>query len=207
MPKPKGANRTLYAATHAHILDAATTLFAAKGFAAVTTPEVAMAAGVAHGSVFHHFPTKRDLFVAVHNRFQLRLIEGIAAAADLARDPWSRFDAIWRAYLAATEDPDMRRILLLDGPRVVGLDELRRQDRDTAFAFLMAEVEALAAADLIRPGSVRAITILLFGALDQAAFEIADFPEDRELRDRLAAEFAALLHRLRVGATSPESRR
>ena len=198
MPKPKGANRTLYAATHAHILDAATVLFAARGFAAVTTPEVAAAAGVAQGSVFHHFPTKRDLFVAVHNRFQLRLIEGIDAAAASARDPWSRFDAIWRAYLAATEDPAMRRILLLDGPRVIGLDGLRRQDRDTAFAFLMREVAALQEARLIRPDSVRALTVLLFGALDQAAFEIADFPDDRDLRRRLVDGFAALLERLRA---------
>ena len=198
MPKPKGANRTLYAATHAHILDAATVLFAARGFAAVTTPEVAAAAGVAQGSVFHHFPTKRDLFVAVHNRFQLRLIEGIDAAAASARDPWSRFDAIWRAYLDATEDPAMRRILLLDGPRVIGLDELRRQDRGTAFAFLMREVAALQEARLIRPDSVRALTVLLFGALDQAAFEIADFPDDRDLRRRLVDGFAALLERLRA---------
>ena len=198
MPKPKGANRTLYAATHAHILDAATALFAARGFAAVTTPEVAAAAGVAQGSVFHHFPTKRDLFVAVHNRFQLRLIEGIDAAAASARDPWSRFDAIWRAYLDATEDPAMRRILLLDGPRVIGLDELRRQDRDTAFAFLMREVAALQEARLIRPDSVRALTVLLFGALDQAAFEIADFPDDRDLRRQLVDGFAALLERLRA---------
>ena len=198
MPKPKGANRTLYAATHAHILDAATALFAARGFAAVTTPEVAAAAGVAQGSVFHHFPTKRDLFVAVHNRFQLRLIEGIDAAAASARDPWSRFDAIWRAYLAATEDPAMRRILLLDGPRVIGLDGLRRQDRDTAFAFLMREVAALQEARLIRPDSVRALTVLLFGALDQAAFEIADFPDDRDLRRQLVDGFAALLERLRA---------
>ena len=198
MPKPKGANRTLYAATHAHILDAATVLFAARGFAAVTTPEVAAAAGVAQGSVFHHFPTKRDLFVAVHNRFQLRLIEGIDAAAASARDPWSRFDAIWRAYLDATEDPAMRRILLLDGPRVIGLDELRRQDRDTAFAFLMREVAALQEARLIRPDSVRALTVLLFGALDQAAFEIADFPDDRDLRRQLVDGFAALLERLRT---------
>ena len=198
MPKPKGANRTLYAATHAHILDAATELFATRGFAAVTTPEVAAAAGVAHGSVFHHFPTKRDLFVAVHNRFQLRLIEGIDAAAASARDPWSRFDAIWRAYLDATEDPAMRRILLLDGPRVIGLDELRRQDRGTAFAFLMREVAALQEARLIRPDSVRALTVLLFGALDQAAFEIADFPDDRDLRRQLVDGFAALLERLRA---------
>ena len=101
MPKPKGANRTLYAATHAHILDAATALFAARGFAAVTTPEVA-AGG------------------------------------------------------------------------------------------------ALQEARLIRQDSVRALTVLLFGALDQAAFEIADFPDDRDLRRQLVDGFAALLERLRT---------
>jgi len=199
MPKPSGRNRDLYDATHARILGAARTLFAARGFDDVTTPEVAAAAGVSHGSLFHHFRTKRDLFVAVHDGFQLELIGRIDAAAAAARDPSSRFDAIWRAYLGSTEDPGMRRILLLDGPRVIGLEALRARDRETAFAFFAGELAALQACGLIRAGSVRALAVLLFGALDQAAFEIADFPDDADLRRALVAEVAALVEALRPG--------
>jgi AcrR family transcriptional regulator len=197
MPKPSGRNRDLYEATHARILESARTLFAARGYDHVTTPEVAAAAGVSHGSLFHHFPTKRDLFAAVHDGYQLELIGRIDAAAAAAPDPAARFDAIWRAYLDSTADPAMRRILLLDGPRVIGLEALRARDRETAFAFFTGELAALQAAGLIRAGSVRALAVLLFGALDQAAFEIADFPDDAELRRALVDEVAALVSALR----------
>lgn len=199
MPKPRGRNADLYAATHVRILSAARALFVERGYDGVATPDVANAAGVAHGSVFHHFKSKRDLFIAVHDAFQLDLIARIDAAAGLP-DPWARFDAIWRAYLGSTEDPGMRRVLLLDGPRVIGLESLRARDRDTAFAFLMQEVTGLQEAGLLPTGSARAMTVLLFGALDQAAFEMADFPEDRDLRRALFMAVERLLDGLRRAA-------
>jgi AcrR family transcriptional regulator len=198
MPKPRGRNDALYAATHDRVLAAAAALFAARGYDAVTTPALAAAAGVAKGSLFHHFRSKRDLFVAAHDAFQQRLIAAIDGAAAAATDPWARFDRIWRGYLGATEDAAMRRVLLLDGPRVIGLEALRARDRDTAFAYLRREVEALAAAGLIRGWDARALTVLLFGALDQAAFEIADFPDDAALRRRLVDTVARLVEALRA---------
>lgn len=200
MAKPKGRNRDLYDATHTTLLAAARRLFAEHGFEGVTTPMIAAAAGVAQGSLFHHFPTKRALFLAVHDGFQGELIGRIEAAAAAAVSPADRFDRIWRAYLAATEDPAMRRILLLDGPRVIGLEALRARDRETAFAFFAAELAALRDAGLIVAPSVHALAVLLFGALDQAAFELADFPDDPALRRDLVEATADLIERLKAAA-------
>ena len=199
MPKPKGKNRELFDATHQTVFEVATRLFSEHGFDAVTTKAIATEAGVAQGSVFHHFKTKRDLFIKVHNQYQLRLIERIDAAASKANGPEDRFDRIWRAYLSSTEDAGMRRILLLDGPQVIGLEALRAQDRETAFAFFMDELATLQNQGLIQPHSLRALAILLFGALDQAAFEIADFPEDLDLRHAIILETSNLIQRLKSG--------
>lgn len=201
MPKPAGANRELFEHSHRRILEAATSLFGTRGFDAVAMTDVAGRAGVSHGSVFHHFGSKRDLFIAVHDRFQLALIERIDAAAAATRAPWTRFEAIWRAYLGATRDPPMRRILLLDGPRVIGLENLRARDRTTAFAFFSAEVARLQEAGLIDAGwSIRGLSVLLFGALDQAAFEIADFPDDDALARQLENQFSGVMQHLRTKA-------
>ena len=206
MPKPRGRNPDLYAATHGRILAAARALFAARGFDAVATPELAAAAGVAQGSLFHHFGSKRDLFIAVHDAVQLELIGRIDAAAQEA-DPWRRFGAIWRAYLDATADEAIRRVLLLDGPRVIGLEALRARDRETAFAFLLGEVQGLQALGLLPGVPARALAVLLFGALDQAAFEMADFPQDQALREALVKAMATMMEALRqwpAGPTPPQ---
>jgi AcrR family transcriptional regulator len=47
------------------ILDSALPIFSRKGFAATTTSEIAKAAGVAEGTIYNYFPTKRELFIAV----------------------------------------------------------------------------------------------------------------------------------------------
>lgn len=51
------------------ILSAAVTVFAEKGFSASTTSEVAKAAGVAEGTIFRYFRTKKDLLTAIVARF------------------------------------------------------------------------------------------------------------------------------------------
>lgn len=49
----------------ASLIQAATTLFAQKGFNGTTTKEIAKAAGVSEALVFKHFPTKRALYAAI----------------------------------------------------------------------------------------------------------------------------------------------
>lgn len=202
MPKPKGRNAEMRLATRAAILDAAQGLFETLGYDEVSTQAICAAAGVSQGALFDHFGSKRDLFIAVHDRWQDALVERIDAAAAAEADPWRRFAGIWRAYLSATEEPAMRQVLLLDGPHVIGLARMRARDRETAFAFLEAEVAALIAAGLLRPIDPHGLAVLLFGAFDQAAFEIADFPDDAGLRARLTASVEALMEALR-----PEGKR
>lgn len=47
------------------ILDAALAVFSEKGFAMATTAEIAQAAGVAEGTIYNYFKSKRELFIAV----------------------------------------------------------------------------------------------------------------------------------------------
>ncbi|AET66333.1 transcriptional regulator [Desulfosporosinus orientis DSM 765] len=56
------------------ILEAALTVFAQKGFNGSTTAEIARAAGVAEGTIFRHFATKKELLIAV---LKPKVLEGI----------------------------------------------------------------------------------------------------------------------------------
>ncbi|MCX8001084.1 MAG: TetR/AcrR family transcriptional regulator [Anoxybacillus mongoliensis] len=48
-----------------NILQAAIEMFAEKGYAATSTSEIAKRAGVAEGTIFRHYKTKKDLLLAI----------------------------------------------------------------------------------------------------------------------------------------------
>jgi len=56
------------------ILEAALKIFAKKGYNGSTTAEIARVAGVAEGTIFRHFSTKKELLIAV---LEPKVLEGI----------------------------------------------------------------------------------------------------------------------------------
>lgn len=57
-----------------NILTAATEMFAEKGFAATSTREIAKKAGVAEGTIFRHYKTKKDLLLSIVTPMMIRLM-------------------------------------------------------------------------------------------------------------------------------------
>ena len=56
------------------ILAAATEMFAEKGFAATSTKEIAQKAGVAEGTIFRHYKTKKDLLLSIVTPMMVKMI-------------------------------------------------------------------------------------------------------------------------------------
>jgi len=54
--------------TIARILDAAARLFVAKSYADVTINQIAEETGLTKGAVYHHFPSKEDVYLAMMQR-------------------------------------------------------------------------------------------------------------------------------------------
>jgi AcrR family transcriptional regulator len=197
MPKSKGRNETLFNTTHRGVYEAARAMFASEGYAAVATQRIAEVAGVSHGSVFHHFKSKRALFIAVHQGYEAAFLDRVEAAAAGAPDRWARFDRYWRAYIDAAREPDTRLVLLQDGPQVIGTADLCAPGRRTAFNCLAIEIDGLMqAGDLPRRPS-RALALLIYGMLNVAAQEIADRPQDKALRQEFVDEIANFIAHLR----------
>ena len=82
------------------VLDAASELFAVKGFDGVSMRDIARRAGMLSGSLYYHFPSKDDLFAEVHlaavARVTARLDAALAAAPE---EPWARLEAALLAHL------------------------------------------------------------------------------------------------------------
>jgi AcrR family transcriptional regulator len=180
------------------LLRAAAELFGREGFADASLAAVAAAAGVTKGSLYHHYDGKADLFEAVFEREEAELAQRVAAVAATKRDPWQAAYAGVRAFLDESQDPAVQRIMLVDGPSVLGWDRVREIGARYGLALIKAVLGQLMQTGQIRRHDVDVLAHLLFGALTEGALLIAraDDPEaarrtvERELRrmiDGLAA--------------------
>ena len=165
------SNRERTEATRLALIEAARRLFVEKGYAETATPDIAAAAGVTRGALYHHFEDKKALFCAVLER------EAAAVATDIgerARPAGSARAALLlgaSAYFDAMAVPGRTRLLLLEAPAVLGI-AAGPADRDHAEETLKAGLGDLlgSAAGDDRLG---ALTALLSAAFDRAALAIA----------------------------------
>jgi len=117
--------------TRRALLAAGRALFLERGFQGTSTPEVAAHAGLTRGVFYHHFADKLALFRAV--------LEGKEAATayeieESARGAEGSLDALRRgarAYFKAMGDPARARLMLINGPALLGPQEMRRIDLET----------------------------------------------------------------------------
>ncbi|MER5570722.1 TetR/AcrR family transcriptional regulator [Streptomyces goshikiensis] len=178
------------AATRQTLLAEGQQRFAADGYHQVALAEVARAAGVTKGAAYHHFDSKAGLFRAVVAEVQQELGERVAAAAEQYEDLWEQFRSGCRAFLAAGTDPAVRQILLVDAPTVLGWDEWRAMDEESAARHLADALTALATAGIIADQPVEPLARLLSGAMNEAALWIArggDPQAAEQALDRLLA--------------------
>ena len=120
------AERT--AATRATLLEATFDSLLERGHAATTISEVQDRAGLARGTLLHHFPTRATLMVALVEdvaRRRLGVLRAEQVGTDAGAPPWERAVAIVRRdledpaflvvlelWVAARTDPDLRTALV-----------------------------------------------------------------------------------------------
>ena len=146
-------------------------------YATLSLDAVAAAAGVTRGAVYHHFGSKEGLFRVLLEEEMRR----VARAIDEATGAGELNEQVRRgcaAFLRATQDPVIRRIVLVDGPAVIGWREWRELDARVVRRSLDEGLAELARAGALR-GDWPAASVMLSGALNEAAMWLADDPEAR----------------------------
>ena len=99
--------------TRAQLIDAATKVFAARGFEAASIQEIAAVAGVANGTFYNYFPTKERVLEAAAVHYGVSYCERIDASCRDVADGAERMAIGGRRYmLLALEQPDMARFML-----------------------------------------------------------------------------------------------
>lgn len=176
-------------ATTADLVAAARALFGRDGYAHVSLEEVAAAAGVTKGAVYHHFDGKPSLFAAVYAKVQQELTGTLRAAAQEATG-WEAVRRGAHAFLRACLDPGVRRIVVIDAPAVLGRDEVRRIEDEYVGALLVAGLHRL---DNTGRHDVGLRSRLILGALCEAALALARSTQPEQEFATVSAEVDILL--------------
>ncbi|SPM39356.1 TetR family transcriptional regulator [Mycobacterium numidiamassiliense] len=182
------------AATRDALISAARKLWGLRGYADVGTPEIAAAAGVTRGAMYHQFADKAALFREVVEVVEQDVMARMAnvVAASGGTTPADAIRAAVDAWLDVSADPEVRQLILLDAPSVLGWADFR--DVAQRYSLGMTEqllAEAIKAGQLARQPT-RPLAHVLIGALDEAAMVIATADDPKRLR----RETRQVLHRL-----------
>lgn len=169
------------AATKSALIDVAETLFTEHGYANTSLDAIVAGAEVTKGALYHHFSGKQAVFEAVFQRVEDRASSTILAATADTPDPWAKARAGLRAYLEVVQGETYRRIVIQDGPSVLGYERFREQEERSTFANVIDIVRSVlvAGAWKMDHGMLETFTRIFFGALNAAGGSVAQSPEPR----------------------------
>jgi AcrR family transcriptional regulator len=191
MPPVKSRRELYSAATRAALLDEATALFAARGYAGTSLEDVASASQVTRGAVYHHFASKQALFEAVLDAQETRVIAQVEAIAAAAPDPWSAALAALEAFLAQCCDPVYGRLVWLEGPTALGWHRWRECEQQYAYGLVERFITDLIAHGDLANRAVPSLVRFSFWMLGGAGLALAEAPAAD--RPRLQAEWSYLI--------------
>jgi len=191
-------------ATRRRLVRVARRLFGRRGFNAVSAEEVVAAAGLTRGALYHHFGGKEGLFRAVVGEVMGEVKVRVAQASVHAGSPLAAVEAGVSEFLAVCAEPATQRVLLVDGPAVLGWHDWRGMDLDFGLGLLRSGLEAAMAARQIAVPDAEIATHLLAGALVDGAMLIGRSPGDSTIRGDVEATLLELLRGLAT-AKSPGS--
>lgn len=129
--------------TRLALLAAAQTRFASAGFQASSIEEIARSARVTRGAFYHHFADKRAMFDAVVVSLQQDAVRKIEERTLGMADLWDRLMAGVDAYLDLTQSPAYLRIVVVEGPGVLGPARYREIDDAHPVGLVIASLKAL----------------------------------------------------------------
>ena len=198
-PPPPSLRDEHVADTRRALVAAARELFGAQGYESTGIPEILRRARVSRGALYFHFDAKIDLFRAVLEEVESDFIDRLVARGVPGTDIWEQVANGCQAFLDLALEPEIQRVVLLDGPVVLGWSEWKAVEERYGFGQLRRVVQAAIEEGALEPQPVGPLVYLLSGALNEAAMAIAHTDD----RARMRAEVGTALSRLLEGLRQP----
>jgi AcrR family transcriptional regulator len=193
------AQRERAIATRLSIVTVARALFAVTGYYATGTYEIAARAKLTRGALYHHFADKDELFAAVFRLVAEELVaRSNSAAIALSGELWQKVKRGFRQYLGlVAENAEYRRILLIDGPSVLGWARWRDLQSEIVAQGTADALQLLMDQGLVTPQPTMALAGMIQAALHDAALTIANASQPYDGAEEVMAAFFFLLDGIR----------
>jgi len=188
---------TRRAATRAAILNAAMSLFGKAGFEATTTDQIAAKAGVAKGSVYHHFKSKQEIFEAVFEAVSSKIVTAMIDDALPGDDTIGTLVKSMRQFFNLCAEPVTSQILLQDGPAVLGFEGWRRLDALHFGGLVTAALSSAMDAGAIRQQPLGTLSQILLAGIQAAAIDCAAQADFELAASEYLVTFEVILRGLR----------
>ncbi|ANK84278.1 MULTISPECIES: TetR/AcrR family transcriptional regulator [unclassified Rhizobium] len=173
------------------LIAAARKAFAEKGYAAASMDELTAEAGLTRGALYHNFGDKRGLLAAVVDQIDTEMASRAKEIGARASDDWQGLLAEGAAYIEMALDPEVQRIVLLDGPAVLG-DPSQWPSQSSCLQATRQTIERLIVQGALKPVDAEAAARLLNGAALNAALWIAASDQPQDVLPRAVEAFDAL---------------
>ncbi len=145
------------------------------------------------GAFYHHFNDKAELFRAVFEEVEQDLTLRSIAAPPRGADPWERLTRGLHGFLEAALEPEVQRVMLVDGPVVLGWQTLRAIQEGNSIALIDEVVREAIADGVIDDQPVAELTHMLVAALEEASLLVAHAAKPAKARERAARVLDRLL--------------
>lgn len=183
------------ASTKRALIDVAEVQFTEHGYAGTSLDAIVAGADVTKGALYHHFSGKQAVFEAVFERVEAQATVAIARAAEEHQDPWQRARAGLRAFLDAVQEPGYRRVVIVDGPSVLGHERFREQEERSTYAVVLEIVRSVLTAGSwqVDEDMLDTFARIFFGALSAAGGAVATSDDGAAAAARVEAAISFIM--------------
>lgn len=173
------------------LIAAARRAFAEHGYAAASMDTLTAEAGLTRGALYHNFGDKRGLLAAVVDQIDSEMADYAKSVGAKAENAWSGLLAEGAAYIEKALDPEVQRIVLLDGPSVLG-DPSQWPSQNKCLQSTRSTIEKLIENGTVKPVDAEAAAMLLNGAALNAALWLASSAEPQAMLPKTLEAFNLL---------------
>jgi AcrR family transcriptional regulator len=204
VPRVPSRRQQYSASTRRALIDMGEELFTEHGYSATSLDTIVAGAQVTKGALYHHFSGKQALFEAVFERVESQAARDITDALAGHDDPWEKALAGLDRFLQVVQQPAYRRIVILEGPAVLGWARFREQAERSTFATVMDIVGSVLQAGNwnLDDDMVETFTRIFFGAMSSAGESVSTAADPEAAAARVEAAIAFILAGFRALADS-----
>jgi len=183
--------------TRKALVDSAIELFTRQGYAATSLDAVARRARVTKGALYHHFSGKQALFEAAFDVVEQIAVGRLSEVVAGDGSAWDRAIEGIEIYVKSCLDPSYQRIVVHEGPVVMGWERWREAEEQFSYGVVRATIEALIESGEIVELPIEVTARILFGALAAGATIIAGAEDPKKAGAEVSTTIVTVLQGMR----------